>query len=539
MSAPLRIAPGALGAAQRGGGRTACPRPSQRALAFHLCLPLLGVGVYRASHAAEGQALSSQQLHDPFADTAAPAKAASRAPAVVDSRGAAAASIDELLRGGLVQLAAGKHQAARELLTRAQARYDAAPQADLRSPLRGELLLALGIACYRQGALPQAERALQEALRSRDAEVVGAARVFLALCHRARGATAEARRELLAARRELQRSAAPGRGAGALRGDESDLLTLSAEDSDPLAAPPPRLRLSLGLALEIDGNVPLTDLTTWRSASSESSDGALVLTGSAALRPLRRLDLALQGELAYRQQLRPNPSDSASVRFQDYNLLFTRLGAVYNHATERNRLRVQGGASYANLGGSSLFWEIGARAADRLRVVSLLGVGLSYDGRYRHYLPTDLNAFTGHTHTLQAELSYGTAPTPVSAALSYQVIREELRAPQRAADAPYNDFRAFAHGPLLRLRAQLHRRVELLFLSALVRRSFDEPFVTLPSDRRADWWLSADATAYLDCARFVEAYLGAGVIYNHSNVEVYTFVKPQAFAGALFTFSGL
>lgn len=119
------------------------------------------------------------------------------------------------------------------------------------------------------------------------------------------------------------------------------------------------------------------------------------------------------------------------------------------------------------------------------------------------------------------------------------MIREQLQAPQRARDAPYNDFRAWAHGPQLRVRAQFHKRVELALLGSLVRRSFDEPFATTASDRRADWYLSTELTTYIDCGRFVEAYLGAGAIYNQSNVEDYTFVKPQAFAGALFTFSAL
>jgi hypothetical protein len=202
-------------------------------------------------------------------------------------------------------------------------------------------------------------------------------------------------------------------------------------------------------------------------------------------------------------------------------------------------VRASLGFTYAMLGGSTLYFAYDARATYRLRVWRKLGVGLSYAGVYRDYRQQDFMVFTGHTHTVQAELSYGTTPEPVSVSVGYSVVRDQLGPP--ASGMERDDYRATAHGPTLRLLARPHRLVDILLIGALLHRRFEvkpvEDGAADPTALRQDTALSADLSVSVECTSWLEAFAGGALLYNHSNDAAFAFIKPMAYLGASASFS--
>lgn len=373
------------------------------------------------------------------------------------------------------------------------------------SPDDLEAWLLLGISQYRLGDLTAADEALRKATASPDRELAAAAHLFLSQLLDARGASDEARGELERAAR------APALGAASLHLQKSRLVR--------------RLSITLLVGPELDGNLPLTSLTAWSAAPTDSLDGDVLLLVSASLRPIRRIGLSIGSTLSYRQQFRN----------QAYSLLLSSSWLGYTYQGESNLLRVQGLVSYALMGGSPLYVDGGFRGTYRRKLRGIVGMSFTYEGRYRDYLREDFLPLTGHTHTGQLEVSFGLRPEPVSANLGYQVLREELEPPDPAY--PKQDFRALAHGPLFRLRARPQRLIELSVLGSLLHRRYD--YIDSNARRREDAYLYTDVSLSADVHRYVELFLGCTLIYNYSNDSDYSYFKPLAYAGLAAHFSVL
>lgn len=371
------------------------------------------------------------------------------------------------------------------------------------------MLLLLGICYARLGDDTRAEPLLRAVTATGTDEDKAAARLFLGILYRDQGATDRAGTELAAAAQSPR-----------LRSGVDGLLT---------GLRPHLLSATLIVSPEYDGNVPLTSLSAWRADPGASSDGDLLLLGSLTLRPSARLGLYFSNTLSYRQQF----------RFQDYNLLTNNTTAGYAYSGSRHRLRASLGLAPIVLGGDLLSLEVAWKAAYRVNLVKKLGVGLSYDGRYRSYRMAIFDAYTGHTHTLSLELSHGTRPDPLTITLAVQGVRDALgaRPPLAQPDGTLvsDDFRAWAVGPALRLRARLHARVELALAASLLRRRFDDDTATL--GRRWDWELATDASLSIEANRWLDVFLGTAVGYVDSTDAAFSFVKPVVYLGVLGHFS--
>ncbi len=408
-------------------------------------------------------------------------------------------SFDELYDQGFALFQKRNFAAARVELTRALA----------LSPDDSETLLMLGIASYRTADLAGAEQALARARRLGSADIQDSALVFLGLVHEALGATDQAHAEL--------REAGFSRSLG---GTATDLMKGNY---------PHRLSGALTISPEFDGNVPLTPNGTYITAPSQSVDGDVLFVGSLTFRPVPRIGLYLNNTLSYRQQF----------RLSAYNLLLDTTTLRYVYFGDRHRLRAGLSFNYAMLGGTTLFLDGSGKAAYRLRLWSKLGIGATYEGRYRNYQQTDYQGFTGQTHSLAGELSWGLAPEPVSVAIGYQGIREQLVVPPAvtASDGTVYqpDFRAWAHGPTFKLRAQLHKRVELVLSGWALRRAFDR--VDPKLGQRLDWYVNGDLSLEVECKSWLNLFFGSTVIYNQSTDTGFTYIKPLAYAGVSGSFA--
>lgn len=368
-------------------------------------------------------------------------------------------------------------------------------------PADADIQLLLGIACYRTGDLQRAEGLLTQAAASADAETQAAARLFLGQVHEALGATDQARRD-------LDRAAASARLGARARG---------------LAAGLQRRRLQgvFVLSPEADGNVPLTDLAAYQADPSASADGDLLLLGTLVYRPLPRLGLSLGLSLSHRQQF----------RLHRYTLSLGSAWLGYAYLGRTHRVRASATFHYAAMGGGTLFLDGEGRAWYRLQLPARLGLSASYSARYRGYRQTAFDAFSGHTHALQGELTWGEAQDRLSAAFGYLAQREALSAGHPAE----TDFSAWAHGPLVRLRAQVHDRVEVSLLSGVQLRRFD--VMPVGGELRRDVYFYADLSLSVDLWRWLEAFAGFTVGYNDSNDGAFTYVKPIGYLGLSMSFA--
>lgn len=436
---------------------------------------------------------------------AAAAPAPARAPVRAASPARPPASFEPLFDRGLLLFQDQEFEKAQAVLEQARS----------LKPRDPETLLLLGITHYRREHYGRAEELLKQAVERGDAEVQGSARVFLGLVYKAQGASDRARRE-------IELAGAQDKSLGATLGSLSAGLR------------PHVLTGSLVLSPEYDGNVQLRDYGTWSGKPADNMDGDVLLLATLTVRPVPRLGLSLSNTLAYRQQF----------RFQDYNLVLNTSTLGYGYLGPRHRIRAGLSFSYAMLGGDTLYLDGAGRAAYRLRLVSRLGLLLTYDGRYRRYQPATYAPFTGQIHTLQAELGWGLSPEPVLVSVGYQAIREQLAPPVLGTTIDpttmklpllQDGFSAWAHGPLLRLRALLSRRVELALTSSGLLRLFDA--VPGLGTQRSDWYLFTDLSANVECTPWLDFFAGGTLIYNQSSDSFYTYLKPAFYLGVAGSFS--
>ena len=366
------------------------------------------------------------------------------------------------------------------------------------------VLLLVGVCQARLGHTERAEPLLRTVAQHADAEDQAAARIFLSIIYRDQGASDRAQLELNKAAAQ-----APGLGSsvhGLLQGMQPHLISGS-----------------VLVASEFDGNVPLTSLTACRADPGSSRDGDFLFIGALTLRPSRRVGLYLSDTISYRQQL----------RLADYNLFLNTTTLGYGYFGVRHRMRLAMAFTPALLGGQLLYLDAAWRAAYRVNIVHKLGVAIAYDGRYRDYWRPEYDAFSGSSHTMQAELNWGVLPDPISAGVGFQVVRDALaaRPPSAGLDGSLisDDFRAWAFGPTVRVRVRLHRRVELALLAALLRRQFD---YTLPSgEQRFDWEVSADVSLNVEALPWLDLFVGSLHTSSSSTDDNYSYYKPNIYLG--------
>ncbi len=427
-------------------------------------------------------------LAQPSAGRSVPVQAINATPSATPSNSSEDAAATAALERGIALFKQRQFVSAAQALEQAQ-----------KAPLmRSEVVLMLGICYYKIGSLTQAEPLLRQALKDPDPETQDSARVFLGLLFQEQGALDQARAE-------LDRVA----GSPTLRDSAQNLLKETR---------PHRLSLTFLLSPEYDGNVPLTNYGTWSSNPQGSADGDMLFLGSISARPLVT-GLTFGDTLSYRQQFQQSA----------YDLLLNSTWLGYSYLGIVNRIRGTVQLTYAMLGGSTLYVDIDARAWYRRRLHDKLGFALYYDGHYRDYINTDYLTLSGFLQSLQAELGWGLAPQPLSAGISYQVIREQT-VPGIAGDGS-DDFRAWAHGPALWLRARLHRRVELALYGTFLQRLFDYFPATDGSPQRIDHVYNADLSLNINLRNWLELFVGGAVIYNDSNNNLFMYLKPTAYLG--------
>lgn len=403
---------------------------------------------------------------------------------------AAAGSADAVLEQALAELAARSYERARAQLLRV---HKLLPPGD---PRLFDTLLLLGICAYRLQLLDQAELELQQAAEASDAETRAQARLFLSQVLGEQGATDQAQREL-------------SQATGSLSLRESAELLLRRRR-------PHRLYLTLLVAPELDGNVPLTPLyvdlppfPAWQRDASASLDGDVLFLASLGVRPLR-VGLSIGNTLSYRQQF----------RLSDYNLLLNSTWVQFHHLTAAHRLRLQAAFNLAVLGGGFLFLDGNARVQYRRRLHFKWGLAGSYEARYRDYRRSEFVALGGLSQTLQLELSYGLSPQPVSFGLGYQGLREQTHTPESESQP---DFRAWVHGPLSWLRARLHPRLELTLASTLLHRVFERS--------RVDLALWSDVSLLWSMNSWLSAYVAGSLLFNSSSDAYFLYLKPSGSLG--------
>lgn len=364
------------------------------------------------------------------------------------------------------------------------------------------LKLLLGLCYYRTGELGPAEALLVSAAGSTDVETANSARLFLGLLYRELGALDRAQVELDRAARGLE------------------------IDSHSAIGGPRRLTGSATVGVEYDGNVPLTDLGTWQSDARPSMDADALFVGSLRLRPSLAIGLQLGDTLTYRPQF----------LLGKYSLVHNGLWLGYRYLGARNQVQATATLGVAGLGGQPFFIDGEARAGYRRRLSLSFPVtmGVLYLGRYRNYFADEFRFFTGHTHQLQAELTFGSGAGPLTVSLGYEGIREQLRDPQ-AGDDPSTDYRAWAHGPWLHVRSHVQKRLTLDLWGLALMRRFD----ALPATgiRREDQYLTADLSLTVEAKRWLEFFVGGAAIYNGSTDALFRYLKPLAYLGATFSFS--
>jgi hypothetical protein len=276
--------------------------------------------------------------------------------------------------------------------------------------------------------------------------------------------------------------------------------------------------LSLFVSPEYDGNVPLSPLDmdspsfpAWRSKPGASMDGDVLMLASLLVRPLPSgRGLSLGNTLSYRQQF----------LLGEYNLLLDSTSISYGYFGAANWFRAAATFSFALLGGSTLYLEGDAKAAYRRRLAGKLGLLFNYHARYRNYRNPDYAPLTGLTQSLQLDLGWGTAPQPVSIGVSFQAIREETQTP---TETDPTDYRAWAFGPSLWMRARLHKRVELAVSSTFLHRIFDST--------RVDNALLSDLNLNITLTSWLETFLGSTFIFNGSSDPQFHYFKPAVSAG--------
>lgn len=368
---------------------------------------------------------------------------------------------------------------------------------------RKDVVLLLGICLFRTGALTESEQHLREAAEAEDRDTKEAAQLFLGLLFDEQGATDQALSQL----GKATASQEFGSAAQTLREQRR----------------PHRLLLSMMVAPEFDGNVRLTDVANWSSAPQSASDGDILFLASLGVRPFS-FGLGFGNVISYRQQ----------ITLRDYSLLLNSTWLGYSYAGTRNRFRAHTSFNVAMLGSTLLFLDFTGRISHRVKLWSQLGLGGSYEFRHRKYSPEDYQSLSGQTHTGQLDLSYATVPDPVMITLGYQLVRDDLEIPKTPL-LMSDDYRAVSHGPLFRMRARLHKRVDWSILSQYLRRQFDYvPGSDLPSANgvaRADHYVNVDTSLSVRFGGYFETFFGGSFAYNQSNRTGFSYLKPTAYVG--------
>lgn len=403
---------------------------------------------------------------------------------------AAQAGVNALLEQAVARMSSRDYAGARAYLLQA---LKTLPRDDARVY---DTLLLSGICAYRLQQLEQAEVELQQAAESSDTETRAQARLFLAQVLSEQGATDQAQRELSQASSSVS-----------LRDSAERLLRQRR---------PHRLHITLLVAPELDGNVPLSPLSVdaeqypaWGRDPQASLDGDVLFLASLGLRPLR-LGLLIGNTISYRQQ----------VRFSDFNLLLNSTWVQFHHLTAVHRLRMSAALNVAALGASFLFLDGTARVQYRRRLHFQWGLAGTYEARYRDYRKAEFAALSGLSQSLQLELSYGLSPQPVSFGVGYQGLREQTHSPASEAE---QDFRAWVHGPLAWLRARLHSRLELSLGCTLLHRVFDRS--------RVDFALWSDVSLLVSISSWLSGYVAGSLLYNASSDPYFHYAKPTASLG--------
>lgn len=372
------------------------------------------------------------------------------------------------------------------------------------SPDDTDVALMLGICAYQGGDRTRARPLLEQVERRGPQSVRALAQEYLELLRQAPASDAD-------------------RTAGR--------VVRSAENAgkDRARAGPRRLTVSLQISPEYDGNASLLDQTTWAAQPADGGDGDIFLQASATYRPLRAAGLSIGQELSYRQQF----------RLQQYNLLLSTSWIGYTYSSDRHRLRTEASFTYALRGGESFYFDGSGQAAYRLRLRPSVFLNVTYTGGYRGYPAPDFAAYGGHTHALRLDLVLELDRVGLS--LGYRAVREQLNPgePYETADGRVlvDDYRAVGIGPALRLRAQLHERVDLRLLGSMLLRVFDAPLED--GSGRRDRFFYGELWTTVECTRWLEAFAGAALIYNDSADPAFSFLRPFAYAGVTATFSWL
>lgn len=379
--------------------------------------------------------------------------------------------------------------AAQPLLTRARQAPGAEP----------DLSILLGICLLHSGESLLALQVLLPFRAHSDPEIAEAARLFIALAHRELGAEQAAQRELERLIPGAARPPGPGPGPG------------------PASAS--RLVLRAGLALEFDGNVPLTDRATYEASPTPSMDGNAVISVGFLARPFRQRGLMIGDTLTYRPQF----------RLHAYTFLHNTTSLAYQHTTSRHRLLVAGAFSQALLDYHLLYLDGEGRLSYRHRPLGnpLIGVNLAYLGRYRDHPAPEFASFTGHTHQLQLDVQGQTPHGLLFWQLGVQGLREQLAAPDPTVEQSLN-FRAWGLGLFANLSLQPHRRVQLDAFGQYVRRWYSEQPIMRLDDYGA---LDLSATVL---TKYVDVYLGGSLYLNDSTDAAFAYLKPVAYIGSRF-----
>jgi hypothetical protein len=399
----------------------------------------------------------------------------------------AAAAESEVARHGGACFEANDLASAERLLTEAHA---AAPT-DL------DVTLLLGITEYRIGRPRAAEPLLRAAAASPDVETTASARIFLGLVASDRGDLDSAQGELAAA------ATSPG-GLG-----DSARTLLQRRG-------PRQLQLVLLVRPEFDSNVTLLPSTPTANGGSAQADGDLLVLAGLAWRPWRSFGLSLDETASYRQQF----------TLLDYSLFANYLSPRYDYLGRNDRVGVAYSFELMTLGGALFTLGHVADASYRRRLVRELGLGVSYQFRYRDYTIDTYAPFTGSSHAGALEASWGTPEQPFEVALGYVLLRELTADPT---------FTATGQGARVRLRARFARRFDLGVTGWAIHRDFDVADPTLGA--RHDTQVYADASLAIDLTRNIGLLVGCGLLRNLSTVADYDYWKATAHLGIAFGYA--
>jgi hypothetical protein len=355
---------------------------------------------------------------------------------------------------------------------------------------------AEGLALYRRGHDDEALAKLAQAAQS--PALRGPASLYRAMLALRQGDHPEARRALAIAGTDP----AVAEGVDALR---------------PRVARGGRVVLSLGLEGGYDSNAELAPETPpVGSTLAPRGDGRYTLSGGASGRPLGDLDLVIQQNLLYRDQLEVDSLDLLASS--------TSIAARGPRSWWLVPLAL-GGLDYLALGGESYLVapRFALEGAARLGQTFQLAPG--YHVRHRGYQVARARPFDGVVHggglAVRADAGW------LRAQVSYDGALEGAAEPL---------FHATVHGPAIELA--IGRGVLRLLVQASLRRRVFGGIDPNVGFARKDWELTADGRLELEVSDRVDCHVGSGLLRNASSVVDFEFTRitAQLGCGASFGF---